>query len=70
MQESFELAVNFAYAEDRIQFVDVAEVKSGKVATSAIPALKDDYLQESRQIARRRLALAALRLADELKGAW
>jgi hypothetical protein len=70
MQESFELAVNFAYAEDRIQFVDGAEVRSGKVEASAIPVLRDDYLREARQIARRRLALAAWRLADAFKGAW
>ena len=69
-QESHLLAVNFAYAEDRIQFADAVAVRSGKVAASAIPALKEDYVREARQIARRRLALAAWRLADELKGAW
>jgi len=70
VQESYQLAVNFAYAADRIQFVDAADVKSGKVADSAIPALKDDYLRDARQIARRRLALAAWRLNDALKPAW
>jgi hypothetical protein len=69
-QESFSLAVNFAYAEDRIQFAEVAAVRSGKLAPSAIPALTDDYDREAREIARRRLALAAWRLADELKEAW
>jgi hypothetical protein len=70
MREGFELAVNFAYAEDHIQFADMAEVKSGKVAASAIPVLRDEYLQEARRIVRRRIALAAWRLGDELKGAW
>jgi hypothetical protein len=38
-----------------------------------MPRMLDDnthYVQASRQIARRRLALAALRLTDELKVAW
>ena len=69
-QESYQVAVNFAYAEDRIRFVDAAEVRSGKVPASAIPVLKDDYLRDARKIARRRLALAAWRLAGELKGTW
>jgi hypothetical protein len=69
-QESFLLAVNSAYAENRIQFVDAADVRCGKVPASAIPTLNDDYLRDARQIARRRLALAAWRLRDELKYAW
>jgi len=70
MQESFEVAVEFAYAEDRIQFVNAADLKSGKLAASAIPVLREEYIREAREIARRRLALAAWRLADELRGAW
>jgi hypothetical protein len=69
-QESYQLAGSFAYAENRIQFVDAAEVRSGQAPASAIPVLKEDYLREARQIARRRLALAAWRLAAELNGAW
>ena len=70
VQESFKAAVEFAYAENRVQFADAADVKSGKIAESAIPVLPDDYVRETQEVARRRLALAAWRLTDELKEVW
>ena len=70
VQESYRVAVDFAYAEERVQFVDSGTLASGSVSPSAIPFLKADYAREARKIARRRLALAARRLADELKQVW
>lgn len=70
VQESFEAAVTFAYAEDRIQFASWAAFESGKIPAKAVPALRADYLREAHQMARRRLALAGQRLADELKQVW
>jgi hypothetical protein len=67
VQESFRLAVTFAYSEDHVQFVPEHDVDSGKIKTSAIPLLRPDYVSGSRQIAYRRLVLAGQRLADELK---
>jgi hypothetical protein len=70
VQESFRLAVDFAYAEDRLQFVYEGDLESGKVTAAAIPSLRDDYVTEARKIAHRRLVLAAQRLVDELKEVW
>lgn len=70
VQESFRYAVDFAYAEDRLQFVHSDALDSGKVSEAAIPILKADYIAEARKIACRRLVLAAQRLSDELKPAW
>ena len=70
VQESFRIAVDFAYSEDHVQYVRGDAVASGKVARSAIPALSADYVREAQKLARRRLALAAWRLSDELQGAW
>jgi hypothetical protein len=70
VQESFRVAVNFAYAEDHVRFVHSDALASGSVPASAIPALSPEYIHEARQIARHRVALAAWRLADELRQAW
>jgi len=70
VQESFRVAVDFAYAEDHVQFVRADAVAAGKVPRSAIPSLTAAYSREAREIAQRRLALAAWRLRDELKRAW
>lgn len=70
VQETFQVAVSFAYAEDRVRYVDAAAVKSGTVPSSAIPALKPEYIRDTRTSAHRRLALAARRLADALKQTW
>lgn len=67
IEESFALAVNFAYAEDRVQFVHGDDLASGKISRREIPALKSDYIVEAEKIAQRRLVLAAARLAHELK---
>jgi S1/P1 Nuclease len=70
VQESFKIAVNFSYAESRIQFVDSKSVKSGEIPISSVPVLKDDYIEEAHMIARHRAVLAAQRLTDELKEVW
>ncbi|MDB6024779.1 MAG: hypothetical protein JWM68_1002 [Verrucomicrobiales bacterium] len=70
VQESFHLAVDFAYAEDRMQFVHEEDVESGKIPTSAIPTLSEDFIKDARKIARQRLVLAAERIALELKQTW
>lgn len=70
VQEGYERAATLAYAEGRLEFVDTDELASGKVSASAIPDLKPDYVRDSHNMARRCLALAALRLGDGLKGTW
>jgi hypothetical protein len=70
VQESFRTAVTLAYAENRVQFVFPEALASGKVAASAVPQLTPDYVHDAREVARRRLALAAWRLGDALKPAW
>jgi hypothetical protein len=70
VQESFRAAVNFAYAENRVRYAHVDDLKKGTISESEIPTLSPDYITEARAIAQRRLALAGQRLADELKKVW
>lgn len=70
VRESQRIAVDFAYAADRVQFVHADAVESGNAPSTAIPAVTTDYLEAAQEIARRRLALAALRLADTLPKRW
>ncbi len=70
VRESHRIAVDFAYAANRVQFAHADAVESGKTPAAAIPAIAPDYLEAAQGIARRRLALAALRLADVLPRKW
>ena len=70
VQESFQVAVNLGYNEDRVQYALASAVKSGKVPESAIPALKADYIRDTHVMAQRRITLAGLRLTDALKQVW
>ena len=67
VQESYQIAVNFAYAKEHVQFAQSSDLKSGKISASDIPILKTEYIHKAEKIALRRLALAGQRLADELK---
>lgn len=70
VQEGFQIAVNFAYSEKHIHFVHLDDLESGKISASAVPTMSADYVSQARKIGHRRLALAGLRLADELKQVW
>ena len=70
VQEGHRIAVNFAYAEDRVQFVDIDKVHSGTVKDADIPILRGDYISEAGRIAQQRFVLAARRAADALKQIW
>lgn len=70
IQESHRIAVEFAYAADRIEFVSTDAVDAGKIAATAVPPVSANYREEAHKIARRRLALAALRLMDVLPRQW
>jgi hypothetical protein len=70
VQESHRIAVDFAYAEDRVRFTHIDDLNSGKAQASQIPELSRDYISEAERIAKRRLLLAAMRLTDELKRIW
>lgn len=70
VQESYRLAVDFAYAEDRVQFVHKDDPAYGNLPDSAIPVLKEEYINGARVIAHRRILLAGWRLTDELKRVW
>ncbi|MGZ4974059.1 MAG: S1/P1 nuclease [Limisphaerales bacterium] len=70
VQESFRIAVNFAYQGGNLPFVHESDLKSGKVARSQIPQLTPQYISEAHDIARQRLLLAADRLTVQLKPVW
>ncbi|HOX56265.1 MAG TPA: S1/P1 nuclease [Candidatus Paceibacterota bacterium] len=70
VQETYRVAVDFSYAENRVKWALATDVKSGKVPTSAVPALTADYVRDTQTAMRRRLAIAGLRLRDALKQAW
>jgi hypothetical protein len=69
-RESHNLAVEFAYAEQWVQWADAAAVKSGAVKRTDIPQLSADYVYHAQELARLRLALAAQRLTEALKHTW
>jgi hypothetical protein len=70
VQESYDTAVEFAYAPERVRFVDQADIKSGKVKKGDVPMVTAEYLRDAREVAKGRLALAARRLTEILKSAW
>ncbi|MFN7140684.1 MAG: S1/P1 nuclease [Limisphaerales bacterium] len=69
VQESYHLAVQYAYDENRVTFAHVDDLKSGKVSEADIPKLRPEYIQGAHEIAERRLILAGQRLTDHLKKA-
>ena len=70
VQESYRLAVDFAYAEDRVQFAHKDDLASGKFLAATIPVLQEEYINGARVIAYRRMLLTGWRLTDELKQVW
>lgn len=70
VQESFHIAVQFAYEGGNLPFVRADDVKSAKLSHATIPKLASTYITEAHQIARRRLLLAAERELVELKHVW
>lgn len=70
IQESHRIAMDFAYAADRVEFVSADAVDAGTIAATAVPTVSANYREEARKIARHRLALAALRLMDVLPREW
>ncbi len=68
VQESFRIAVGFAYQGGRLPFAYDADVNAGKV--KEIPRLSPQYIAEAHEIARQRIFLAAQRLARELNQTW
>jgi len=70
VQESFRIAVSFAYSPNHVRYVHEEDLKSKKIPESAIPVLTADYISRAKKTALRRLALASQRLTDELKQVW
>jgi hypothetical protein len=70
VQESFHIAVEFAYQGGRLPFAHESDVNSGKVKPEQIPKLTRGYISEAHNIARQRAFLAAQRLSAELNGVW
>lgn len=70
VQESFHIAVEFAYQGGRLPFAHEADLSSGKVSPSQIPKLSRHYIAEAHEIARCRALLAAQRLSAELNQVW
>jgi hypothetical protein len=70
VQESFHIAVEFAYQGGRLPFAHESDLNSGKVKPTEIPKLSRRYISEAHDIARQRAFLAAQRLSTELNGVW
>jgi len=70
VQESFHLAVSFAYQGGRLPFVRDSELDAGRVKSAQIPRLSSQYISQAQEIARQRLFLAAERLSLELNQVW
>jgi hypothetical protein len=70
VQESFRVAVQFAYQGARLPFVREDDWRSGKIADKQIPQLSEKYISEAHQVAQRRALLAAERLSTTLKKGW
>jgi hypothetical protein len=70
VQESFQIAVHFAYQDGKLKFVHEDDLKSGKVRRSDVPKLSSAYISEAHEIARQRLLLAAEREIGEFRQVW
>jgi hypothetical protein len=70
VKESYDYVVNFAYDRSRVRYAHIDDLDSGKLSPSEIPKLEPAYADEARRIALQRIALAALRLHDELNEVW
>jgi hypothetical protein len=70
VQESFRVAVGFAYEGGRLQFVRDADVNAGTVKLEQIPKLSRRYIAAAHEVARERIFLAAQRLLTELHQSW
>jgi hypothetical protein len=65
-QESHELAVALAHLNGRLKSVPYSAYESKKISDDAVPPLPPSYLSNARDVARRRVAVAGYRLADEI----
>lgn len=70
VQESFHIAVQFAYSGGTLPFVRADNVKSARESRATIPKLSRAYINEAHTVARRRLLLAAERELVEFKRVW
>jgi hypothetical protein len=70
VQESYRLAVEFAYSEDRVRLTYSEGRGSRRDSTAQLSAVTSDYNERAKAIMRERLFLAGQRLADELKRVW
>lgn len=69
VNESYHLAVQYAYDEKRVTFAHIDDLKAKKVSEDEIPVLSLDYVKGAQEIVDRRLILAGKRLTDYLKDA-
>jgi hypothetical protein len=70
VQESFRAAVDFAYSEQHIQTVWSEKQSAIKDSGNTIPKVSAEYVASAREIARKRLRLASLRLTEVLQKLW
>jgi hypothetical protein len=70
VQESFQLAVHFAYQDGKLKFVNEDDLKSGKVRRADVPKLSSASISAAHEIARERLYLAAQREIGEFRQVW
>ncbi len=68
-EESHQLAVSLVYLEGNLSTAVMSDYQSKKIADTEVPGLPTMYLENARDVARVRVALAGERLADVLKAA-
>ncbi len=66
-EESHDLAVSFVYLDGNISTALMKDYQSKKITVSDVPGVPPMYLENARDVARVRVALAGARLADVLK---
>ncbi len=70
VQDSYHLAVNFAYAPNHVRYVREETLKEKKTPDVVIPKVSDEYVAGAHKIARRQLVLASQRLLIVLRQVW
>lgn len=67
--ESHEYGAAFAYLNGRLRNVPMAQRDAKEISADQVPGLPPGYEQNARTVARRRIMLAGLRLAEQIKSA-
>jgi len=67
--ESHEYGIAFAYLNGRLRSASMSQFDAKEISADQVPGLPPGYEQNARLVARRRVAMAGYRLADQIKSA-